>query len=702
MREQAQSYITSTVITLKFSRQGLISIAALTIIYFIAAQFGLSVSAVNKFSALVWPPSGLALAALLIFGRHLWPAIFLGAFLANVWTGAHVIVAIGIATGNTLEAIIAMSICQFGSHFRHTLERPQDVTRLIVAAVLSTLVSATIGVSSLWLGGTLNDAQIPMSWMQWWAGDVLGIVSITPLLLVFLTKSQLQKIGWNSPVVFEELAFVTTLIGVSLLVLSSSPILETILGIKTLYLLVPVLLWGAMRFDQRGATLATFVIAIVAVWNTAQGAGHFTQDLFAVNLLHLMVFAITMTLTGLFVGSIVSQRELERLQLIKNEIELSTAKEAAEAANLAKSAFLANMSHEIRTPLGAVMGFAELVAEDSSSSAEKISYIEAIKRNGELLSNLINDILDLSKIEAGKVEIHIREIAIGEILKDLETTFAAQAHAKGIKLHFVTDPNVPAFIYTDPLRLRQILNNIVGNAVKFTHQGTVSLRTEFRKTTKSTDLSFTIEDTGIGIRSTDSKKLFSPFSQVDISSKRKYGGTGLGLVLSKRLAVLLGGDIVLTRSEIGQGSTFTVTIDPGPVQDLSKIETKTNLAPANQKRLTKLHILLAEDSTDNQILVQQILNSAGAMVTIANNGKEAVEKARQTHYDVVIMDLQMPIMDGFEATKELRRHGYKGKIVALTAHALSSDRERCLASGFDEHFSKPINKNAFIECLGQL
>lgn len=685
--------------------KNLLALCVLTSVYFLAAQFGLSVSAVNTFSALVWPPSGIALAALLLFGRHLWPAIFLGAFFANIFAGASTVTALGIATGNTLEGLIAFGICSWGGQFRKTLERPRDVIRLLVAAILSTLVSASIGVSSLWMGGALSIDQIPVSWLQWWAGDALAILAITPLLLVFTSKTQLRRIDWKSPAILEELSFLILLCVFSGLILSSSPVLVKILGHKTLYLLVPVLLWGAIRFDQRGATLATFVISITAVWNTAHSIGPFSQDFFAANLLHLMVFALTMTLTGLFVGSIVSQRGIERLQLKQNQLELKAAKEAAEAANLAKSAFLANMSHEIRTPLGAVMGFAELVTDDECNPNEKANYVDAIKRNGELLSNLINDLLDLSKIEAGKVEVQICEVAIGEILKDLQTTFSKQAQEKNIGLKFIIDETVPAFIHTDPLRLRQILINVVGNAIKFTNQGFVSLFVEHLPARDGSRLSFVVQDSGIGIRDEDRNKLFTAFSQVDPSAKRKYGGTGLGLVLSKRLAKLLGGDIVLARSSTGEGSQFIVTIDPGKVRHLTaskKTEPIVAAADSQRSKLANVRILLAEDAVDNQLLVQHILKMAGASVTIANNGQEAVEKVRRDGFDIVLMDLQMPIMDGYEATKELRDTGYKGKIVALTAHALSSDRERCLASGFDDHISKPINKISFIERLSHM
>ncbi len=688
-----------------FSTRHTFNVLGLAFVYFISAHFGLTVSAVNKFAALVWPPSGIALATLLIFNRNLWPGIFLGAFLVNFIAGASFFASIGISIGSTLEAVVGATLFYSVNGTRNALEKVRDVSRLVVIAITCTLISATLGVGSLWLSRAFDLHEAITYWIQWWVGDALGILAITPLLIVHFSKNSLPRFSLLSASWFAKLSYGFALVGVSMLVLGSSPVLATLVGAKNLYILFPLLLWGAMRFGQLGSVTTTFVISIMAMWNTSQGFGPFADSTTAANV-YLLVFVVVVSVTGLFLGAMVSEREREQVRLRQSDLDLKAAKEAAEAANLAKSAFLANMSHEIRSPLGAVMGFSELVADGGLAPKEQATFVAAIKRNGELLLNLINDILDLSKVEAGKIEIQKRQLSIAELLKDVEATLTQQALSKNINLIFKIHPLVPSIIFTDPLRLRQILINVIGNALKFTGpQGKVSVDVHLiSKASGGAQVSFVVKDSGIGIRFQDAKNLFTSFSQVDPSAKRKYGGTGLGLVLSRRLAQLLGGTVILAESEIDKGSTFVISIDSGDLS-YSKMAVPTKVTEIENQQLPRLdglNVLLVEDSLDNQYLVNQMLSLAGAQVEIANNGQEAVERALSRTYNVILMDLQMPVMDGYEAISKLRAAGYTGSIIALTAHALSSERERCLASGFDEHLSKPINRHLLLSRVSQL
>ncbi len=396
--------------------------------------------------------------------------------------------------------------------------------------------------------------------------------------------------------------------------------------------------------------------------------------------------------------------------LMEAQAELKAATIAADDANRAKSAFLANMSHEIRTPLGAVMGFSELLTNPCLLPTERANYLAAIKRNGEMLSNIINDILDISKVEAGRLEITSEEVDVAELIGDTMALLNLQASEKAIQLSVFADGPIPQYIHTDPLRLKQILSNVAGNAIKFTDKGHVLIRIRQVAHQNGLRLAFIVTDTGPGITDEQAQRLFAPFSQADASTTRKFGGTGLGLALARRLAQLLGGEVELTSSQAGKGSTFTITIDPGSVS--SKLFVKypdqrpKNEAPLSvlprEVSLRGLDVLLAEDAPDNQMLITHYLRMAGAHVDAACNGREACEKVLSGHYDVVLMDLQMPVMDGFEATAALRRAGFGKPILALTAHAMKEDRLRCLANGFDDHLSKPIDGQLLIERVALL
>ena len=388
------------------------------------------------------------------------------------------------------------------------------------------------------------------------------------------------------------------------------------------------------------------------------------------------------------------------------EEELKQAKEAAEAANSAKSSFLANMSHEIRTPLGAVLGFSELIVHSNLSEQDRASYAAVIRRNGEFLSSIINDILDLSKVEAGKFDIEIQQVSTQEIVIELSSLLNLLATEKGIALQITPVEVLPPTIRTDPLRLKQILLNIVGNAIKFTEKGRVKVTIQSQAGMDGlVRLAFVVEDTGLGISEEQAGKLFAPFIQADASTKRRFGGTGLGLILSKQLAKLLGGDVVLTSSQINVGSIFTITIDPKGGQALQadfpeKLSRWARPIPAlstfDNSYLDGVSVLVVDDAVDNQFLVSHYLKNAGAQIDTANNGREAIQKALENNYHILLMDLQMPIMDGFEATEALRNQGFQQPIIALTAHALKEDRMRCLSRGFTDYISKPINRQELL------
>ena len=369
----------------------------------------------------------------------------------------------------------------------------------------------------------------------------------------------------------------------------------------------------------------------------------------------------------------------------------------AELANRAKSAFLANMSHEIRTPLGVILGFAEALKDPQMSTADRTNYLEIIERTGKNLSRIINDILDISKVESGHLEVDSTTFPLQELIDELQILFQLQAQERGNVMRFLIEPAAPLTVFSDRVRLQQILMNLISNALRFTHQGEITVTCSFHNTTWQ----FRVTDTGIGLDEEQKKRLFTLFSQADQSTTRKYGGTGLGLVLSKRLAQILGGDVILETTNLNQGSAFVATISESNTSKDKLTKTEKTLANGSVENLRGKHVLVVDDSEENQILLRFYLTKAGIEVQSAANGAMGVEKALKDDFDLILMDIQMPIMDGYTATKTLRAAGYNKPIIALTANAMKEDRERSIASGCHDYLTKPINSTRLLAALAK-
>ena len=422
---------------------------------------------------------------------------------------------------------------------------------------------------------------------------------------------------------------------------------------------------------------------------------------------------------------------LAREKRVSRELEVvaerfENASKEADAANRAKSEFLANMSHEIRTPMTAILGFADVLREeviccptcpedaDCPRRANATEAVATIRRNGEYLVQIINDILDLSKVEAGKLEVETIPCSLVKLVAEAQSLMQVPAKDKNLAFNVEYNGPIPETIETDPTRLRQILVNLIGNGIKFTERGGVRLLVQLvDKGPGEPVMQFDIIDTGVGLTEDQIARLFQPFAQADSSTTRKFGGTGLGLAISKRLANMLGGDVTVD-STPGEGSTFRVTVATGSLDGVRTLHNPAESAlvkPPGHVGSGSDHgeldcrILLAEDGPDNQRLITHVLTKAGAQITVVGNGQLAVEAALAARdegnpFDVILMDMQMPVMDGYKATGLLRRRGYDGTVIALTAHAMASDRDKCIEAGCNDYATKPIDRRKLIDAVG--
>jgi signal transduction histidine kinase len=526
-------------------RRDLLTIVALAAVYVAAGRLGLQLDAVGGFATLVWAPTGIALAALLAGGMRLWPGVAAGAFLVNVWAGATIPLALAIALGNTLEAVTAAYALGRIRGFDPSLRRARDAFALIViGALLSTLLSATIGASSLRLAGVITPERFGATWLAWWIGDAIGDLIVAPLLLCWLTVSH----GISRPRTAEAFLLMVALGGAAVLVFGA-PAPTGAAGFIQPYLLSPFLIWAALRFRQRGATAAIFLVSVIAIWGTALGLGPFNGGPLHERLSVLQAFLAILAVTFLMLGAVAA----ERATALR---ELTVARDASEAASRAKSRFLAVVSHELRTPLNGIIGYADLLLDNVAGTMveQQHGYVSRIRSAAWHLVSVIEGILTFARGDVGQHDLRLEPSDATSLVRDAVALLAPYVAAKQLDVQ-VSVPDEAVAMLTDPGKVRQILVNLLGNAVKFTTAPAIEMGC------RRDDgwVTFHVRDHGPGIPSDQLERIFEPFAQVGGNNAQLTAGTGLGLPVSRMLAELLGGTVTVT-SRLGEGSTFNVRL----------------------------------------------------------------------------------------------------------------------------------------------
>jgi len=767
-------------------------LAAVTVAYVLAGKVGLLFASVHASATAVWPPTGIALAALLVLGSRMWPAVAAGAFLVNVTTEGSVATSLGIALGNTLEAVIGCWLVGRLAHGRAAFERPRRIFAFAAAVVPGAAVAATVGVASLQLGGFAPSADAAAIWITWALGDITGALIIAPLLILW-TADHRSLVLHRQPI--EALALLLSVVGGALIVfggLAPAGLRQYPLA----FLSIPPLLWAAGRFGRREAATAVVVLMAIAVTGTTRGFGAFAALPPTHSLLVLQSFVATMALMTLVVAALVRNRERESdlLQTIidripvmitmyeagprvlrlnreferltgwsteaargvdlmascypdpayraevnrymdslregwrdfdlatrdgrvlqtswsnirlpddtrigigldvterrRAEVERERARGLAEEANRIKDEFFAMLGHELRNPLGAITTALHVIDTAGPGDERSAQAREIVARQVRHLVRLVDDLLDVTRLTTGKITLGLRPVDLAAVARRVVSALAATTPTLGVR----SDARAAVWIEADETRIEQILNNLLGNAVKFTPAGgRVTVAVEARDGLAV----LRVEDTGAGVSAELLPRIFDLFVQGQTALHRPAPGLGIGLTLVKRLVDLHGGRIEAASEGPGRGSVFTVRF---PLRQAPRAEGAAAAAPGGGR--VRRRVLIVEDHDDARDMLRHLLEQIGHEVHEAADGLSGLERAFALKPDAAVIDIGLPELDGYEVARRLRAAGRADLLlVAVTGYGQSGDRQRSAEAGFDAHLTKPVDPVALEALLRNL
>jgi len=647
-----------------------LAIGILTAVYFIAAKLSLKLAFLHASASPVWPPAGIALAALLLFGFRLWPAIFLGAFRVNLTTAGNVFTSLGIAAGNTLEAVTGAWLIQRFAGGVRLFDRAYDVFKFALAVAVSALLSPTIGLTGLALFGYANWANYPAIWLTWWLGDLSGALLLAPVVILWLGYP-LRRLN---PVRDLEVAILLLLMtGFSGVVFGGWFYIST-LNYPIAFLLGPVVVWTAFRLSARETATGLFVLSVISIWGTLQGFGPFVRADGNQSLLLLQGFNLLTTVTALALAAGMAERR-------RAEAAIEQQRATVEAANRTKDNFLAMLSHELRTPLTPVLAALDALKTQPQSSAEVEPTLAMMRRNIELESQLIDDLLDLTRITKDKLQLELEPVNAHQAIRNVIEMCSSEAHGKKlqVRLNFeASDFQVMA----DPAKFQQIIWNLFKNAIKFTGENGVITLSSANHLPHILTLS--VQDTGIGIEPEIMERIFNPFEQGERSFQRRFGGLGLGLTISKSLAQAHGASLIAKSEGTGRGSTFLLTMKTARLDEAAAKPRAPAPAPAGS-----LRILLVDDHPDTCAALERLLTLRGHRVSAAPSMRAALETAASDSFDLLISDVGLPDGNGMDLLRYLRlKQPIRG--IAISGFGMDADIGKSLEAGFAEHLVKPV------------
>jgi signal transduction histidine kinase/ActR/RegA family two-component response regulator len=653
-------------------------IGAIAIIYFVAGKFGLFFASLNPSSSPVWPPAGIAVSAILLTGFGVWPAIFIGAFFVNFSTSGAIAASLGMASGNTLEALAgAFLIVRYAKGVK-AFDRAQDFFKFVAASATASTISASFGVVSLGLSGLATSSELFRIWLVWWLGDMGGFLLVAPFLILWIESLRFPSVRRQ---IIEEIATLAVIAIVGVFVFGGA--IPGVGNYPIGFVVIPILVWSAFRFGQREAATAMMVLSISAIWGIKRGLGpwaHYNNPVGS--LIMPQAFMITMAIMTLSMAAVV----WERKRAIANANE---ARQLAEEANRAKDHFLAILGHELRNPLGALSN-ALYVLDQEPLEPSRAAHLRAIMRRQSVhLGRLVNDLLDVGRLSTGRIALARGPINLAECVNDCIATLRVRDDYSQRNL---TSSGEAVWVDGDSVRITQIVNNLLSNALKFSQpDGKVTLTVR----AEGDQAVIEVQDKGIGIAPELLPRVFDLFVQGDNETHQPGGGLGIGLTLVRRLVELHGGSVVAVSPGAGHGSIFTIRLPRIEAPRETAVEISATQNGANRT------ILIVEDNADAREALRLALEQMGHKIFEADSGGSGVETALIEHPDIALIDIGLPEFDGYEVARRIRSHATLKEIIliALTGYGQPEDRQKAKLAGFDAHLAKPVDFAQLAEIL---